>query len=335
MANLNKRLEKNLYSKHTLAFAPDGSFKILVFSDLQEPLEYDKRTLSGMNAITRACRPDLVVLGGDICDHESIKTPGQLRDYLGVFASPMESRSIPWAHVFGNHDHDLEIPEAAAQKIYESFPHCVSKHTGRGVYGTTNFVLPIYSSKGGDIRFCVWGLDSNNRFRDFSEKINAGHMSFENKLCGTPADYDIIRFDQIRWYYESSRGLERFAGSKIDALMVFHIGLHEMQMVHNNPEASHSVGTGAERLDPGALNSGLFAAALERGDIRHITFGHTHENDLAGTYCGVGLSYCASMGYSAYGPASRKGGRVFTVRENNTSVIETEMVYAENIQQVF
>lgn len=44
------------------------------------------------------------------------------------------------------------------------------------------------------------------------------------------------------------------------------------------------------------------------------------------------MSYCGSMGYSAYGPAERKGGRIFEINERNTAAISTRMVYAESLR---
>ena len=38
-------------TKHTLRFHEDGSFRILMVSDLQDKLEYDPRTLAGFDAV--------------------------------------------------------------------------------------------------------------------------------------------------------------------------------------------------------------------------------------------------------------------------------------------
>ena len=51
-------------TKHTLRFHEDGSFRILMVSDIQDKLEYDPRTFAGLDAIVEAAKPDLVILGG-------------------------------------------------------------------------------------------------------------------------------------------------------------------------------------------------------------------------------------------------------------------------------
>lgn len=42
-------LDNNLYSKISLKFNQDGKFKILMMSDIQESLDYDRRTLENIN----------------------------------------------------------------------------------------------------------------------------------------------------------------------------------------------------------------------------------------------------------------------------------------------
>ena len=38
-----------------------------------------------------------------------------------ILAIAMERRKIPWAHVFGNHDHDIDIDDILKTKIYEEY----------------------------------------------------------------------------------------------------------------------------------------------------------------------------------------------------------------------
>ena len=46
-----ENFEKHLYSKHELKFNKDGKFKILMMSDIQEPMNIDKRTLPAINKL--------------------------------------------------------------------------------------------------------------------------------------------------------------------------------------------------------------------------------------------------------------------------------------------
>ena len=122
-------LEKNLLVKQKLKFDQNKNFKILMMSDIQETLDYDKRTLCAMDKLVEKTQPNLIVLGGDNCDGTVLKTEAELRKYLNIFSEPMEKRKIPWAHVFGNHDHDVAFDDVRKTKLYEEFEYCVSKHT--------------------------------------------------------------------------------------------------------------------------------------------------------------------------------------------------------------
>ena len=57
-----------------------------MMSDIQETLEYDKRTLDSINKLIDKVKPDLVVLGGDNCDGTILKTEEEMKKYLDIFS---------------------------------------------------------------------------------------------------------------------------------------------------------------------------------------------------------------------------------------------------------
>ena len=65
---MNTNLKNNVTLKQELKFNPNGKFKILMLSDIQETLDYDKRTLTGINQLIEIQKPDFVLLGDDNCD---------------------------------------------------------------------------------------------------------------------------------------------------------------------------------------------------------------------------------------------------------------------------
>ena len=93
-------------TRHPMRFNQEGNFRILMVSDIQETLAYDKRALLGLHAMIRKEKPDLVILGGDNCDGRKVKTYEDLKAYLDIFTAPMEESHTPWMHVYGNHDYD-------------------------------------------------------------------------------------------------------------------------------------------------------------------------------------------------------------------------------------
>ena len=321
-------LQRNLYSKHVLRFNNNKKFKILMLSDIQETLDYDKRTLDAINKTIEFVNPDLVILGGDNCNGEVIKTKQELKAYLDIFTTPMEKRKIPWAHVFGNHDHDINIDSIEETMLYEKYEYCVSKHTEK-IYGTTNFVLPIKSSNNDEIAFNVWGLDTNNLIKDSDLKIDVNITEFNKPYIS--GKWDILHFEQLMWYWNSSIEIEQYAKKKINGIMFMHIAPWEFQYIVENPERTKAKGSMIEKMNIGMFNSGIFSTVLQRKDIRCIACGHTHNNSFDGEFCGIKMCFDACAGYSPYGTDELRGGRVFELEEGSNE-IKTYMVHYKDIK---
>ena len=324
-----------LTPKCPLRFREDGSFKICVFSDLHETAEYDPRSYAALDGIIAQEQPDLVLLGGDIWNGTLDRPADELRAFLDVFTKPMESRNIPWAHVLGNHDHGYAFGDDVYQEIFESYAHCVSAHTTAqmGVDGLSNFVLPIRSSDDQRIAFAVWGLDTHNLSDGLCLRngvnLRQGHR-VAKPITGT-SHWDFVHFNQLRWYYTASEELQRINGAPIDALMIMHAAPLEYGICMDNPTDVGLVGDAEETLYSGSLNSGIVAAALQRGDVRAMVCGHMHANTFAADYCGIKLCFDGSIGFRTGGRDGLRGGRVFTLREDATDAPETRYVYAQDV----
>lgn len=322
-------LEENLYTKHELKFDVNGKFKILMMSDIQETLDYDTRTLDSMDKLIEQTKPNLIILGGDNCDGTILKTAKELKEYLKIFTSPIEKRKIPWAHVFGNHDHDIKVDDSIKTAIYENFEYCISKHT-ENIYGTTNFVLPIKHSKNNNIAFNVWGLDSNNLITDCNIDID---KNIKNMKVPSMVDkWDIVHFEQLMWYWNTSKQLETYCKNKINGILFMHIPPWEFQYIVDNPLLTGCNGSTKEIMRIGMFNSGLFSTILQRKDIVCIACGHSHNDCFEGTFCNIQMCLDACAGYSPYGTDDLRGGRVFEIDENDTSTIKTYMVHYKNLK---
>lgn len=321
-------LKDNLYTKIKLKFNQDGKFKILMLSDIQETIDYDKRTLDAMNRIIEYTKPDLVVWGGDNCDGRVLKTEEELKTYLNIFSEPMEKRNIPWMHVFGNHDHDVEIEDIYMTKIYESYPCCVSKHT-EDIYGATNYVLPIQYSNKDEIVFNIWALDTNNLISSADIEIDKNIDML--KKPSMSSIWDILHFDQLMCYWNSSKEIEEYCNRKINGMLFMHIPPWEFQYIVDNPEYTSGKGSMKEIMKIGMFNSGIFSTILQRKDIKCIGCGHSHNDCFDGEFCGIKMCLDACAGYSPYGTDELRGGRVFEISEDNTNYINTYMVHYKDI----
>jgi hypothetical protein len=129
--------------------------------------------------------------------------------------------------------------------------------------------------------------------------------------------YDWIRRDQIEWYVSESRHLaERNGGAPLPALAFFHIPLPEYGEVWKTTVCE---GHCSEWISSPKVNSGLFAAMVEMGDVMGTFVGHDHSNDYCGTLHGIRLCYGRSTRYVSYIDGMRKdkfptGARVIRLK---------------------
>lgn len=325
-------VEDVLKLKHTLRFREDGSFKILMFGDIQDKMPVNKKTLAAMNLLLDEEQPDLVILMGDNHDGNftSLKA---LSEYLDIITEPMESRKIPWSHIYGNHDEGSYgfsngLPEAEQQKLYEKYDYCISKAGPEDVYGVGNYVLPILRSDSDKIAFNVWALDSNSYLNKFEPGIENEFIL--PKPLANGKVYDPIHFDQIKWYWDTSVALEQYNGSPIPAMMCFHIPLYEFNYITNNPRATQMDGTKGEDICAPEVNSGLLFATYLRKDVKGIFCAHDHLNDFSGTYAGITLAYTSTIGFNEYGDDNRRGARIVEINQDDAANYTTRMAYLKD-----
>jgi 3',5'-cyclic AMP phosphodiesterase CpdA len=323
-----------------------GQLKIVQFTDTQDGPNTDPRTVALIRAVLDDQKPDLVVFTGDQLTR-ACKTPDDVRKAIDNIVRPVDERRIPWLVVFGNHDEDQTpatgLDEASMLRIYMSYPYNVNRTGPEGITGTGNMNLLVRGRHSDDPVFAVWAIDSG---RYAPAKI-AGQVLEEDALLGWGwmPTWDWIKHDQVSWYTRTSEKLEREHGRKVPSLMFFHIPLQEFRTMYDNdaykrahPELGlipqHGVvGERNEDECPGPFNSGLFAAALERGDVKGIFVGHDHVNDYVGNYFGILLGYSANSGFATYGlggPENHRmrGARVFQIDERDPAKVVTRMVRA-------
>lgn len=318
-------------AKPTLHFNESGKFRILMISDIQETLDYDPRALQGLHAMIRTEKPDLVILGGDNCDGRKVKTRDELQQYLDIFTAPMEETGTPWMHVYGNHDHDVAVPAREQSAMYESYPHCISGHSPEEVPGVSNYITPILSHDGEHTAFVLYAFDTHHKEPIFATGATVDTLMLPNRPPYF-RKWDIIRFEQQLWYWNASKALEAREGHKVPAMAVMHVAPHEVNMVVDNPEESGLTGEHDELMQCGVVNSGIFATMLQRGDVKIIAAGHSHEVTLDGTYGGIRFCLDGCAGFSPYGLDAHRGGRIFDLREDGS--FETYMVAVKVLMEI-
>lgn len=319
-----------------LRFHDDGTFTVVQFNDTQDGPRTDRRTIELECAVLDDVHPDLVIINGDVIDGRP-SSALEVRQAFNNVVLPMEERGIAWAVTFGNHDEDSAEDTGLYEQDFLEFvgryPHNVNTSGADGVTGSGNQVLTIGTSQGSDDAgkdaFAVWLLDSG---RYAPETIQG--QDFE----GYPS-WDWVRPDQVQWYTRTSQELERRNGGVVRSLAFQHIALWEHRFmwfasVDSRTDADHErairkhtvVGERNEAECTGPMNGGLFAAMLERGDVRGLYVGHDHTNTYDGDYYGIRLGYAPGTGFGTYGldGAERnrlRGARVFHLDENVDGVL--------------
>ena len=305
-----------------LRFNENGKFRVLMVSDFHLGVnsklkeDYNYKVIRGLDALLETTNPDFVMIGGD--QILNFDTPEKVKSKFEEILEPIISRKIPWAAVFGNHDRECGIDIAEEMKIYESIPYFIGEAGPEEISGVGNYQIPVYASQDDKIKFNLWAMDSQHTVKDYIEKFNLPedtrfilpHPSNDGSGDGTPL------FDQVMWYYNKSVEIEKEQGAKIPGVMFMHIPLPEYVYIFRNPEECNAIGSKRESSCASELNSGLFLASLQRGDIKGFFFGHDHLIDMQGEYCGITLACDAALGYNMSAHDDLRGGRVIELSED-------------------
>lgn len=281
----------------SLKFRSDGTFTIVQFTDMhysdglsEEGREKDRRTSDLVARIIDLEKPDLIVLSGDMIWSHGVPDPAV--SFRRAVANVAES-GIPWAAVFGNHDAEGEITKEKLLRIQQESALCLTEAGPEGIGGLGNYVLVIRDAADAREAAVLYFLDS-------------GEMAPE-----AVGGYAWIRQAQVNWYAEQSRLIAERNGGPLPALAFFHIPLPEYEEVWTKGTVA---GQKFERVECARINTGLFGAIVERGDVMGTFVGHDHDNDYCGTMHGVRLCYGRVTGYNTYGRLPR-GARVIRLRE--------------------
>lgn len=316
----------------------NGKFKIMIVGDLHE--SYNKKDSENQlksadmsKLMLRAVgelKPDLVVFAGDNAQAED---EAKMRSVISRITYPLSVNDVPLAIVFGNHDRECNVPLERQLEIYAQEHElfytydAVPELTGCG-----NCNLLVKDSDGEKDILNLWLVDSNNLAQDQS-------VSY----------YDWVHDDQIKWYKDTAQKIkDEHDGQAIPALWFMHIPVCEeyellrKAKIYEFPDSvkghrdwgkNHYVlAEGVEGyLGEGpccpCINSGVFDAWKETGDVMGAFFGHDHMNDFAGYHDGILLAQCKTAGFKPYTDGCRAGVRLVTLDENNIGDIQTRMYH--------
>ncbi len=278
-------------SKPILRFRPDGSFLVAQFTDLHlsDGGEPDRKTVALVAEILDAERPDLAVLTGDIIGGSGKDCEDSAWSWT-LAVGPMESRGIPWAAAFGNHDEEGSLTRAGLMQAHQSFPYGLSRPGPSELPGEGNYVLEVLASR---------------------DPFPAARLFLVDSLSYGPenvSQYAWVSHDQVQWFRQQAAQAPHLPG-----LAFMHIPLPEYDEVWRTRPCR---GEKAEAVCCPKLNSGLFTAMLESKAVQGVFSGHDHINDYDGELHGIRLVYGRAGGFNSYGKDNfPRGARLIRLKE--------------------
>lgn len=288
-----------------LKFNCDGTFKIVQFTDTH--IKWGKKASDkALNCITEvvdAEDPDFVIFTGDQVYSKGVENS------LKALTAPLVERGIPYAAIFGNHDHQFDMTRPEMYDLLQS-QDC-SVMPPRGDADSPDYALPVYSNDGRSVNRVLYCMDTHDK-------------SAANKIGG---GYDWLTFPQIEWYRKTSDGYARLNGGEpVGALLFIHIPLPEYKLAAEGAP-DKLLGRWKEKnkqICCSALNSGMFTALKEQGDITAVFCGHDHDNDFLTTYRDILLAYGRyTGGKTVYNHLGANGARVIVLDEKSPKAVKT------------
>lgn len=321
-----------------LRFGDDGTFTVLLLSDLQETQYTTGLVLSGEANVLNDYPADLIILLGDQLEGSSpVLRIGNGEqnciDTIDALLKPVVESGIPFVVVFGNHDYEAPLPVEQQVAIYESYDTCIGVSYGENESECGAFTLPVYTNDGTQKALELYFFDSGSYLPN--------------------GDYDTVSTEQVEWYNEQSAVLREENDSQaLPSVAFFHIPLPEVYDLFTEVEkgadgAFKGVGVGSgkyylpnydmiftgdvnESPCPSSENNGLFDAFLDNGDVFLAVNGHDHVNSFIGSLHGIDLASAPGSSYTSYGDKDIRGVRLFRFTEHCVKDYETIHVRYSN-----
>lgn len=268
-----------------LHFDADGNFKIVQFTDLhfQYGNPASDLAIECINKVLDTEQPDLVVFTGDVI----FAKPG--REGLDAVLSLVDRRGIPFVYAQGNHDDEQDLSREEVYAHAAKYKCNIPTRQGDAA---------LEVSDGGKTAAVVYTFDS--------------HSYAQIKGLGS---YGWITLDQINAYVaESKRITDANGGTPLPAVAFFHIPLPEFKYAAAS-EGNPLIGNRREKVCSPELNTGLFAAMRNAGDVMGIFAGHDHDNDFTTLWHGILLGYGRYSGGNTVYNHLRNGARVIVLHK--------------------
>lgn len=297
-------------------YVPQGEeFVILNLSDLQLHDGQDPQyTYDVISQLVEKTQPDLITVLGDTAqDNKNYPATTNFANLV----KHIDSFDIPWAPIFGNHDHDTYSPGYDSPKgvsdewimaQFASAENCIFMEGPENVDGCGNYIVHIKEQ----------GTD----------KLIRALYFFDSLLVGVNDSH--VQFYRDAVAYTTSLN----NGETLESIVFIHIPLPQYATVYSQQlevDFADTVGTvGRPATDLASGTTEFFTAIKELGSTLNVIAGHDHENAYYITYEGVKLIYnMKSSDGDDYHNVANTGGGVFTIGQTTEFRYERASVVQE------
>lgn len=300
--------------KEPLKFNDKGEFKIVQFTDVHFKYKNPASdvALECIDRVLDAEKPELVIFTGDVVYNSPADTA------MITVLSHVSKRNIPFVVTLGNHDDEQNLTREQLYNVARSVKGNIQPDN------QTDFVLRVNSKNKEDALLYVFDSHSYSKLPNVK-------------------GYDWIKANQIEWYRQLSNKETSANNNKpLPALAFFHIPLPEYAEAAST-QSSILRGVRMEAACCPKLNSGLFTAMKEQGDVMGMFVGHDHDNDYAVMWYDILLAYGRYTGGNTEYNHLPNGARVIVLKEGKrefsswirvrTGEIEQSTVYPNSFQK--
>lgn len=279
-------------------------FRILQLSDTHfgtpadEERAENQRSYALIRELVATHRPDFVFHTGDFINNDKVQPEFEALEF-------MNSLSVPWSMVFGNHDHPTG---KAGQKNLDDYYAALSGAT-------------------------VGFAERNEGGRDYCFRIDLrqdGAQPFASLFAfntGSPATGMKVNATQTRWFLDQIAA-DKKAGVRSPVLVMQHIPTIEFKQIF---EKNIAVGRQGETVCSEIDQGEIFRHYAESQRVRAVFCGHDHKNDYLGNLHGVTLTYGRCSGYAGYGDWQR-GARLIDI-DTTAGRATTRVVLAKSAHE--
>ena len=251
--------------------------------------EQDRMTYAAIDTYISTEKADLILLTGDQLTANNIVD--NATSYLDTLGEHMESYSIPWGFIFGNHDDSsLDItPDTPAKTDRRGLMKTMEKYSEYGVtrqespddvYGVSNYVLDVNLQDSPGLQILL---------------LDTGGGSIPEELNTT----------QLEW-------LSTVRRVNIPAVAFQHIPTKEFIFSDDRCVGEY----GDESINPPkAGDAGIVNYLIKDANVMFLSTGHDHGNDYCCPLQQLSICFGKHSGYGGYGTWD-KGVRMFELTAN-------------------